>query len=87
MDEKEGGSVASLTKATQSIVDFSGHGASLGAAGFRAKSDHPENCEFLEEPGQSIAISPGADGFDFIKVGVCFNKKNSLITSPLVLHC
>ena len=74
MDEKEGGSVASLTKATQSIVDFSGHGASLGAAGFRAKSDHPENCEFLEEPGQSIAISPGADGFDFIKVGVAWDN-------------
>ena len=73
-EKKEGGSVESLIRATQSIVDFSGHGASLGAAGYRVKSDHPENCEFLEDPGDYIAISPGADGFDFIRVGVAWDN-------------
>ena len=36
--------------------------------------DHPENCEFLEDPGDYIAISPGADGFDFIRVGVAWDN-------------
>ncbi len=74
MSQKENSSVASLAEATKSIADFSGHGAALGAAGYRVASDHPENCEFLSEPGQSIAISPGSQGFESIMIGVAWDN-------------
>lgn len=67
-------SVDSLAKASESVADFSGHGASLGAAGYRLASDHPENCEFLSEPGQFIAISPGSDGFESMLIGVAWDN-------------
>ncbi|MCK5373961.1 MAG: Tellurium resistance protein TerA [Alphaproteobacteria bacterium] len=63
-------SVQSITEATLSVAQFSGHGRSLGAAGVRAASDHPGNCEFLGQPGQSIAISPQDKEFESILIGV-----------------
>jgi len=74
MAKKELTSVESLAKASESIADFSGHGTSLGAAGYREASDHPDNCEFLSEPGQSIAISPDNGGFESILVGVAWDN-------------
>ena len=67
-------SIESIAAATESVADFSGHGASLGAAGYRVASDHPENCEFLGDPGQSIAISPGPEGFDSMLIGVAWDN-------------
>lgn len=58
-----------MAEATRSRAKFSGHGG-LGAAGHREVSIDPDNCEFLREPGQAIAISPGANGFENILVGV-----------------
>ena len=75
MANKESSSAESLKNATKSVADFSGHGTALGAAGYRVASDHPENCEFLEQPGQSVAISPGPDGFDSIMIGVAWDNK------------
>lgn len=60
------GSQSSLKEATRSRASFSGHGKSLGAAGHREVSFDPDNCEELRTPGQSIAISAGADGFENI---------------------
>tara|TARA_R110001592_G_scaffold29350_14_gene106708 strand:- start:9475 stop:10224 length:750 start_codon:yes stop_codon:yes gene_type:complete len=74
MARKQVTSIESLAKATESIADFSGHGAALGAAGYREASDHPDNCEFLGDPGQSIAISPGADGFESLMIGVTWDN-------------
>lgn len=74
MAKKQKTSVESLAAASESVVDFSGHGASLGASGYRVASDHPDNCEFLEKPGDSIAISPGADGFDSMMIGVTWDN-------------
>jgi len=75
---KEDGSKASLMEATRSRASFSGHGAALGAAGYRVASSHPENCEFLDEPGQSISISPskeaGAEGFESIVIGAAWDN-------------
>ncbi|MCK5383949.1 MAG: TerD family protein [Alphaproteobacteria bacterium] len=68
-------SLHSLAEATCSVADFSGHGRSLGAAGYRVASDHPENCEFLEEPGQSIAISPHEHEFESILIGVAWDNR------------
>ncbi len=74
MSKKENCSSASLTQASESIVDFSGHGASLGAAGYRVASDHPDNCEFLANAGDSVAISPGTDGFESFMIGVAWDN-------------
>lgn len=67
-------SVEAIANASKSVADFSGHGASLGAAGYRVASDHPDNCEFLGEPGQSIAMSPPKGGFESILVGVAWDN-------------
>lgn len=72
--ERSKTSVDSLSEATRSRASFSGHGGSLGAAGFREASDDPENCEFLSEPGSSIAVSPGAEGFNEIMIGVAWDN-------------
>ncbi len=77
MAKKEVTSLESLAKASESIVDFSGHGTALGAAGYREASYHPDNCEFLSEPGQSISISPGQEGFESILVGVAWDNIKS----------
>ena len=74
MVKKAASSADSLAKATESVVDFSGHGAALGAAGYRSASDHPDNCEFLSEPGQGIAVSPGENGFDSMLIGVAWDN-------------
>jgi len=74
MAKKQKTSVESLAEASKSIVDFSGHGSSLGAGGYKVASDHPDNCEFLEEPGQSIAISPEDGGFESMLIGVAWDN-------------
>lgn len=76
-------SLHSLIEATRSRAKFSGHGKSLGAAGERHASFDPGNCIDLREPGQSIAISPGEDGFESILIGAAWDnthrKKSSLL--------
>ena len=56
--------------ATESRADFSGHGGALGASGYRVAANNPDNCEFLNEPGQHIAINCGDKGFEDILIGV-----------------
>lgn len=75
MANKQHASAQSLINATRSVAEFSGHGASLGAAGYRQASDHPDNCEFLGEPGQSIAISPHEEEFDSVVIGVAWDNR------------
>lgn len=67
-------SLHSLAHASRSVASFSGHGVALGAAGYKVASDHPENCEFLGDPGQAISISPSADGFDSILIGTAWDN-------------
>jgi len=74
MAKKQPNSLDSLAKASESVADFSGHGTALGAAGYREASDHPENCEFLGDPGQAISISPGPDGFESMLIGVAWDN-------------
>ncbi|MCC6597830.1 MAG: Tellurium resistance protein TerA [Alphaproteobacteria bacterium] len=71
--EKPLTSVDSLAEATRSRASFSGHGRAMGAAGYRVASNNAENCEFLHEPGSSIAVSPGAKGFESIQIGVAWD--------------
>lgn len=67
-------STDSLADATRSRASFSGHGGSLGAAGYREASTNPENCEFLNQPGQSIAISPSGGTFESMLIGVAWDN-------------
>ena len=67
-------SVNSMIDATRSRVDFSGHGGSLGAAGYREVATDPENCEFLNEPGASIAVSPKGGSFESMLIGVAWDN-------------
>jgi len=77
-EEKLSGSQNSIAEATRSRASFSGHAiggrSALGAAGYREAANNPDNCEFLNDPGQSIAISPGEDGFDHIEIGVAWDN-------------
>jgi len=75
MTHKKKTSVHSLAEATCSTVEFSGHRTSLGAAGYRVASDHPENCEFLQDPGDGIAISPQEEDFESIMIGVAWDNR------------
>ncbi len=72
--EKDKTSVDALAEATRSRASFSGHGGSLGAAGYREIATDPENCEFLNEPGASIAVSPGPKGFESMLIGVAWDN-------------
>lgn len=72
--EKDKTSVDALAEATRSRASFSGHGGSLGAAGYREIATDPENCEFLNEPGASIAVSPGPEGFESMLIGVAWDN-------------
>lgn len=64
----------SLADATRSRAQFSGHGRSLGAAGYREAANNPDNCEFLNEPGASIAISPQDENFESMVIGVAWDN-------------
>ncbi len=64
----------SLADATRSRAKFSGHGGALGAAGYREAANNPDNCEFLNEPGASIAVSPGPSGFESMQIAVAWDN-------------
>ncbi len=72
--EKDKTSVDALAEATRSRASFSGHGGSLGAAGYREVATNPDNCEFLNEPGSSVAVSPGPEGFESLLIGVAWDN-------------
>lgn len=61
-------SIDSIVEANRYRAKFSGHGNALGAAGKTEASYDPANCADLQEPGQTIAVSPGPDGFEFIRI-------------------
>lgn len=64
---------SSLIHATKSRAQFSGHGKSLGAAGKRMSSFDPENAQTLQNPGQSVAITPTDVKFDHILIGASWD--------------
>ena len=74
MSEKVQTSQDSLAEATRSRASFSGHGGSLGAAGYREAANNPDNCAFLNEPGSFVAVSPGAEGFESMLIGVAWDN-------------
>jgi len=74
--ERKNASNNSMMEATRSRANFSGHGGSLGASGYRVAANNPANCEFLNDPGQSIAVSSAKDGFENLLIGVEWDNTN-----------
>ena len=76
MSEKPKTSVDSMAEATESVADFSGHGGALGAAGYRNpdENNYEGTCEFLTEPGNSVAINPQEGGYEPIKISVAWDN-------------
>ncbi len=70
----ENPSQKSLREATRSRAKFSGHGNAKGAAGLRQRANNQANCSYLNAPGQSIAVTPGENGFDYIDIGVAWDN-------------
>lgn len=46
----------------------------MGAAGYREKSTHPDNCAFLANPGDNISLSPKEAGFESILIGAAWDN-------------
>jgi tellurite resistance protein TerA len=67
-------SAESILEANRYRAEFSGHGKSLGAAGYREAANNPANCRFLDEPGSYIAISPGPNGFEYIALAAAWDN-------------
>ena len=64
----------SMIDATRSRARFSGHGGALGAAGYRDSAHNPDNCDFLNAPGDSISVTPGREGFEKLLIGVAWDN-------------
>ena len=75
---KDNSSVDSMIEATRSRAKFSGHGGALGAAGYREASNNPDNCEFLTQPGQSIAVNVGKITSKFNNPGFSASSSKNL---------
>ncbi len=63
-------SVDSLAEASRNRAKFSGHGDALGAAGEVEASTDSASSRYLQNPGESLAVSPGEGGFESITIGV-----------------
>jgi tellurite resistance protein TerA len=69
---KETLSLDSLSEATRTRAQFSGHGGSKGAQGFKVITDNPD-CEFLSHSGQTSIINPHENGFGKIVIGAAWD--------------
>lgn len=77
-------SIDSLIEANRERGQFSGYGGALGAAGHRELNRHPKNCAFLRKPGDCIALSPGAQGFEEILIGGAWERRKTRERNPLL---
>jgi len=73
--QNTGGSLDSLSEATRSRVQFSGHGKSLGAAGYIDPNDQEINADFLGRRGDSLSVSPPKEGFGDVRIGAAWNNR------------
>jgi tellurite resistance protein TerA len=80
-------SEASINEANRTRNSFSTYDGSLGAAGYREKRVALRPEDFLGTSGESIALTPGPEGFGEIYVGCAWNvqkrKDNSFIGKML----
>ena len=77
------GSLNSLTEATRGRAKFSGHGKSLGAAGYIDPNDQSINADFLGRRSDTLSITPPPEGFGDIRIGAAWDNQMRPDTSFL----
>lgn len=73
--QNTGGSINSLAEATRGRSQFSGHGKSIGAAGYIDPNDQTINADFLGRRGDTLSITPPAEGFGDVRIGAAWDNK------------
>lgn len=63
-----------LAQANKNKIEFSGHGKSRGAAGFLDPNDTGGAYDHLGQRGDSLSVTPGADGFGKITVAASWDN-------------
>ena len=82
-DDNIASSQTSIENANKSRVDFSGHGNAKGAAGYIDPNDQSLNVDFLGRRGDSLSVSPPADGFEDIRIAAAWDNQMVADTSFL----
>jgi len=68
-------SAGSIESANRSRVNFSGHGTSLGAAGYIDPNDQDLNVDFLGRRNDSLSVSPPPEGFGSIRIAAAWDNQ------------
>ena len=74
MTSEHKNSVDALAEANRDRAEFSGHGVALGAAGVTEAATTPDSSGHLRMPRQSLAITPGPEGFKYILIGASWDN-------------
>ena len=68
-------SVGSIAEATRGRSNFSGHGHSLGAAGYIDPNDQSINADFLGKRNDTLSVSPPQGGFGDVRIGAAWDNQ------------
>lgn len=83
VQEKVVNSANSIEAATRGRANFSGHGSSIGAAGYIDPNDQSLNVDFLGRRGDNLSVSPPAEGFGDIRIAAAWENQMVSDTSFL----
>ena len=83
MTEQIVNSKNSLEAASSSRVNFSGHGNSIGAAGYIDPNDQNVNVDFLGRRSDSLSVSPPEGGFENVRIAAAWDNQMVADTSFL----
>ena len=68
-------SLTSLAEANRDRSRFSGHGRSMGSAGYIDPSDRHQNIDFLGRRDDTISLSPPAEGFMDVSIAAAWDNQ------------
>ncbi len=74
-------SQSGIAKANKDQSKFSGHGRARGAAGFLDPQDQNSNVDYLGKRGDTLALTPGPDGFGPITIAAAWDCQTNEATS------
>ncbi len=66
---------SSIDEVMRQRIAYSGHGSSLGTAGYIDPNDQSLNMDFLGRRGDTLSISPPQTGYGNIKIAAAWNNK------------
>ena len=70
-------SQSGIANANKTVVKFSGHGRSKGAAGFLDPNAQGSSADYLGNRDDSLAVTPGKNGFGKITVAASWNAQKT----------